>query len=233
MDRYFFIHIPKTAGTSFRELLTRQFRGWRRYPSRGELRRNDFMYPGLDALAGVSDFRRSQIRLVAGHYEYGSADAIFQEPTVRSLTMLREPVSRTISNLLHLQRHSLKLQELPIEEIFERSRRETRNVQVRMIAGVHRLPEERDLETAKENLQRCDFVGLTEEFANSVEIANHRFGWKLGAPVRRNMRPSDSLALAEELSERIRHANSLDIQLHHFARRLFHEQLADMGRAKE
>jgi hypothetical protein len=87
----FFMHIPKTAGTSMRLFLEAQYtdhdicldEGW-------------YTVRSLDQLAGKL--------LIRGHFQYNLRQSL--PPETRLLTVLRDPVARTLSSLKHLQRDS-------------------------------------------------------------------------------------------------------------------------------
>lgn len=85
----FFMHIPKTAGTSVRLFLESQYsdgdicldEGWQTVKN-------------LDQLANKS--------LIRGHFQYNLRQGL--APETKLLTVLRDPLARTLSSLKHLQR---------------------------------------------------------------------------------------------------------------------------------
>ena len=87
-----FLHIHKTAGTSLRGLLLRQF-------AAGRVHLMDQHYfrvqQAVDALAAREVEERRRIDLLVGHVAYG-IHALLPRPSTY-LTVLREPVARTLS----------------------------------------------------------------------------------------------------------------------------------------
>jgi hypothetical protein len=86
----FFMHMPKTAGMSMRAYLENQYYAKDICPAVGW---SDLVNSGTD----VSSFR-----LVHGHFQYNMRSAL--PPGTKCLTVLRDPLLRTISALRHLQR---------------------------------------------------------------------------------------------------------------------------------
>ena len=90
-----YIHIPKTAGTSLRKLISR------RYPGRFAKAPNTFSH------AEVAEERlRAQVAndprplAIGGHIVFGLRDALPAD--ARYLTVLRDPVERTLSHYGYL-----------------------------------------------------------------------------------------------------------------------------------
>ncbi len=85
----FFMHIPKTAGSSMRLFLRNQY-GF------------DELYPHQDwrTVRSVEDVAR--YRLVQGHFRYNFRQVV--APRAKVLTVLRDPLRRTLSSLRHLRR---------------------------------------------------------------------------------------------------------------------------------
>jgi hypothetical protein len=110
----------KTGGTSLVLQLLRQFEPREVYPD-AQLDRRDrddvAPYAALSYLVGLSPARRAEIRLYAGHFPYIARDLI--GPGVQTLTLLREPVERTVSVLKHFKRLRNRFRELSLEEIYD------------------------------------------------------------------------------------------------------------------
>jgi hypothetical protein len=89
-DPLFFMHIPKTAGMSMRAYLRDQYSSSVTCPVN--------TWPaaiGLDRAIG-------SYRLVQGHFQYNLRAAL--QPETKVVTVVREPLARTLSALSHLQR---------------------------------------------------------------------------------------------------------------------------------
>jgi hypothetical protein len=85
----FFMHIPKTAGTSMRLFLETQYAD-----------RDICLDEGWHSLANLDQI--SGKSLIRGHFQYNLRQALASNCKV--LTVLRDPIARTLSSLKHLQR---------------------------------------------------------------------------------------------------------------------------------
>src|SRR5438045_58198 len=102
--RFLFLHVMKTGGTSFVFHLKREFPAVALYPSEVDRRgpTDAEPYGSLADLAAVTPVRRAAIRMYAGHFPYMARDIIGGDLT--TITLLREPVERTVSMLKHFKR---------------------------------------------------------------------------------------------------------------------------------
>ena len=229
---FFFMHLQWTAGTAlWRRLLSEEFDPLAMYPGPG-------FWTGATPPASVLSVplpasarwreRRDQIRLVTGHFPL----CAIEPPMLCSfatLTLLRDPVERTLSYLRHHQAQSLRDRHKSLEEIYEdRSQFEgiIHNHMTKMLAltpaemtaGMLTPVSFTDahLERAKQRLAAIDAVDHQESFGEFCAELTRRFGWRLGRP-----RVSNTTAPTEvtpALRARIAEDNALDVALHRFAR---------------
>lgn len=236
----FFIHIPRTGGTTLGCYLRAQFQPQEVFPGQSwpELVRYD---PGT----------LHEYRYFGGHYEYNLLE-ILPSPC-RVVTFLRDPVDRVLSWYAYLKYSSVlarrsvfegrtlrealrqgsdELKEasnfqtyllsfdLPIEQVF-------RNLSGRILS-LRPVPRSSkiDLALAKERIDQIDFVGIFEEYADSVRMLANHFGWgRRGSTLERSnaseqLPPDVDDVVREELAE----LNALDIELYQYARKRFDEQ---------
>lgn len=92
----FFCHIPKTAGTSVSRALERQFQPPNTLPDEYMIFRHRGLYPPAHVFADSLRYQGSSVRLVRGHYHVSLASLLANPITI---TVLREPVARTISHI--------------------------------------------------------------------------------------------------------------------------------------
>src|SRR2546421_9795983 len=93
--QFFFMHIPKTAGTTLSQIIEQQF---------DEKEVASGLYPSHLIDAQPSFFR--QHRYFHGHVEYAVMCSFLQQQPV-AMTMLREPVERYLSHFKFYQRVQL------------------------------------------------------------------------------------------------------------------------------
>lgn len=222
----FFIHIPKTAGTSMRLMLYDIFEQESILPNLQDLKSSSGGYPPFaDLLALVNDHQKKNIKLVMGHYPFLPNALFFNPPQI--FTFLREPIARTVSNLFHLKKYKAENYKRSLEEVFDLNPRQMQNTQVRYLAGsIHKKDmEKRELNIALYNLRNCRFVGITEQFEDSIEMLENLFDWKFPERVRTNVNYTDKKKeLSADLMEKIVEANKLDVELYKKALILFEEK---------
>jgi len=229
---FVYLHIPKTAGTSFRRLISRQYAGrFRKTP-------NTFTH------AQVAEERlRAMLAgeppplAIGGHIVFGLRDALPRD--ARYLTVLRDPVERTLSHYGYLvaprdpveRPHGLLEHgtpyraDLTLEESLADRRYLPDNLQTRMLvcrrSPFEELPPDA-LDLAKRHLRDFAYVGVTERLDDFFAA----LGWRPPASRRRRVgeRPSRSSLNREQLRAVEEH-NALDLELYAVA-----EELARAGR---
>lgn len=228
-----FVHIPKTAGSSLREVLLRQYP-----PRRG--RTFWIVDPVKDSawLASLPEEERARLSLVEGHMYYGVHE-LLPRPCVY-LTMLRDPMERVLSYYSHIRSredHFLyeAARELTLGACIERGLTvELDNFMVRALSSLRHanVPvggvTREMLEEAKAHLDGM-YLGLTERFEESLAWFAARLGWRgLGgwrgaATARANI--TAARVRREDLSrsdvEMVEGANAYDTELYAYGRAVF------------
>lgn len=210
---FVFIHIPKTAGTSFRIGMDSKFQ------SKNVLRDYGTLYPSLsDLKSGNSSMagnllflmRENGIQFFTGHFHAAKYIDTFQN-NVRWCTFFRDPIQRVVSEYNHLVRHN------KYSDSFKTFYRQPnqQNKQFNLTRGI-------DLETFY-------FFGLTEEYEKSIQLFNKLSGMNLPV-LKLNLGKEDvngvydmEVGVKEELIE----LNSKDIELYAKAKEKFFEKLKE------
>ena len=234
-QRFFIVHMQKSAGTSLRDRFRNQFPESAIYPNRTDGPDKRLSVISLRHLLERWEARGDEIRLVAGHFPLSTTE-VLDAPFV-TLTVLRPPVERTLSYLRHQHRINQADAEKSLEEIYEdpfRFNALIRNHMTRMlsltreelIAGDGVLGDVEDtperLERAKRALEGLNGFGLQPRFDEFCRELTTRYGVDLGEPVQSNA--TGSLPASQRLVERIARDNALDIELYEFAADLYDER---------
>jgi hypothetical protein len=238
MDRWLFVHVMKTAGTSFRTMLEQGLAA-AIYPTQDELRRHPRHFyltapELLDGIAGGAVDLAGR-RVVCGHYAAALADDL--PGSWRVATFLRDPVKRSLSMIAHRHKRATRLARfvkpdvsawLDREDFVER---QIRDYQTKAFAldgrGEVNRPHAIDAEgfaRAKARLLAADFVGLTERLSESARLFEGMSGLRLGPPPHRNKSPAYAASAAE--IARIRALVPHDIELYELARAKLDQALA-------
>lgn len=200
---YLFVHIPKTAGTSFRLAVEQAFDGRVAYDyARKATETSDgvrrFVYDRKD-MAGLDGWLAGERSvMLGGHFHFAKYAALF--PPERVITFLREPLARIVSEHEHaLRHHGFDGTLLDFA-----SKPRNQNLQSGMLEGVP--------------LEAAAFVGITERYGESLRLLKRRLGWELPALVR-NVNPratqlAGSYPLEPDVEEQLKAWNPLDIALY-------------------
>ncbi len=233
-----FLHIPKTAGTTFHHLLLNCF-------------------PGEKSLTNAERASNAHVDptpfdFVSGHFSY----AYLVEKGLtgsRILTVLRNPISRALSHFYFLrQDHLLELVERKTEgydaldlaftrEVLAKVREHDLlgflrkepylasvtlgEVQTRLLDGIpgkcaDLVPGH--LESALMHLRNCFFVGLTERMEESVALLCQKMGWPSMRPQKAlNKNPDKPAKVHQDILDELAAINPYDQLLYEEAIRLF------------
>jgi Sulfotransferase family len=227
VQRFFFVHVQKTAGTTLWRRLKRQFAPEELYPGPSDGRPPTTTLV-VEHLVERWNARRDEIRLVTGHFPLCTTELL--DADFATLTLLRDPVERTLSALRHHREKTAADRELPLEQIYDDPLRFelVHNHMVKMFAlTVDEMTDgalthvdftSEHLRRAKERLATIDVVGLQSRFEEFCAALTSRFDWKLGPPQFANR--TVPLEVANAFRERIANDNELDMELYEYAQDL-------------
>jgi hypothetical protein len=215
-----FMHVPKTGGAALSGALANRFA------------QSDCLELYFGPERDLSDVDR--FRYVTGHVDASLIDGFRERPFV--LTVLRDPIDRALSHYAYTRSFpedpdpepslggdsashepSSEWRRLTVQysigELISRAPNLASHVlgnrQARALTACD-VGEER-LDHALEELDRCDFVGLTERLDESVGWITRRLGWRdllpmprsnvTGARLRRDELPAETLEALARLTE--------------------------------
>jgi hypothetical protein len=210
------IHIPKTAGTSFRNILKDVY-GDKNVvrldiPNNVELNKKKFEGNKLDP----------EIRVVHGHFSYKRLTEAFEiQKDIPVITWLRDPATRVISNYYYLD--MILRKELDEE-------RKGLNILLKMEKSL--------LEYASTKVNRnriwkfmkgmaiedLFFVGLTEHYEEDLKYLGQKLGWKKHKIFQHNP-TADKPEVDQETIDRIKELNSKDYKIYNRALELRKERI--------
>jgi hypothetical protein len=241
MDHWVFVHIMKTAGTSFRRILE-DTPDVSFYPTGEELavNRRRWYLPASELVSRIESgaLDLSDRQFLFGHYPASLPERL--PGTWRTATFLREPVARTLSMIAHHHYHPGRwgrwkrlfrpnVARYLADEAFVES--QIRDYQTKVFAlpptGNVNGPlaiDDAGFEQAKARLFAMDFVGLTEQFGQSIALLETMTGRRFAPQVFVNRSRGYSATEAE--CARIRALVPRDMELYELARERLRASIA-------
>lgn len=221
-----FIHIPKTAGSTLREIIRGQ------YKEESLFQRGAYhIDPEFSELFTQEIKEKAEYRaILIQHAPFGAHRHLPQKFSY--IAMLREPWSRHVSDYFHAIADPLHsfyergqqgatLDDFTIYRIEEQK---LTNSMTRLISGIQpfspfqKLPPSA-LDTANDNMANHFAVtGITELFDESLLLMKHRYGWKRVFYRRRNvrMRKQIKIKIDPEIKQLFVNENELDYKLYKY-----------------
>lgn len=215
------LHIPKTAGTSFRNILKSIYGEdqvvWLDMETNGVIRLNEKIY---------KEKKLPNVKVVHGHFVYESLLKNFTLPDkYKLITWVRDPVKRVISNFYYLE---TRLKELLDEErnnlniisklqrtLIEYARAEiNRNRQVKFLSG--------------SKLEDYDFVGIYEFYESEITRLSTILKLEIVPEIiHHNKTPERNSQLSDDLLNEIRELNKEDVLLYEQALKIRQDKLKE------
>ncbi len=249
-DIVYFLHIPKTAGTTFTNIIDDWFSLNEICPERG--------WPEL-----LAKFPKdlSKYRLFRGHFGYGLHRVLDKKPLI--ITMLREPISLLFSahdqmvrdnvvsqkkseiislhqsindpqytpNFTNIQSRWLGLDIDMISSFSSKNINDENALDQNIRFTNHNLSDSELLDNAKKNLLECIFFGLTEKFEESLFLLCYVFGFRPRRHIiSRNIsqKKDTTNEINDETNNKIQSITSVDRQLYEFAKQIFDKRYNTM-----
>ena len=179
-EQFFFMHIPKTGGTTFRKMLTNHFPEGSYYPTQEDLLANGGGYFTKEQMV-LNKIELKELNLIVGHYNVDFA--LTQFPKFKKICFLKNPYTRVISHLNHIINQCEKYNSIDPNIVLEKELNNIVSVQSKMFGYNRKV---KDYKIVRENIERVDFIGITEEWTKSITLFNKKFGFKLVEIPRQN-----------------------------------------------
>ncbi len=229
----FYIHVPKTAGTTMKMIIEWLYR----WP---EIFWVNKAQPIEEKVNQLNEKQIRNLKIVAGHRPYGMHQ-YFPAEDYQYFTFIREPVDRVISQYYYLKRspkHKLypyvNNPNYSLKRLIEENHFQNFNIQTHWLTGMpksyfqegHQNQETIDL--ALDNIKRdFAFVGLNDHFDEGLVILKRLFGWSTPFYAMKNVTKSrDKQAdFSQETIDLIKEKNQMDVRIYDYCRNNFFETL--------
>lgn len=212
-----FVHIPKTAGSTLRTLITANYAPDHILNLHGNPKE-------ILVTAAAHIGKTAPYRLIQGHTPYGTHRFLGLR-AARYFTFLRDPVDRFLSDVAHTVRHAHhSFHQVIANPDLSRDERISkaldinyyRNNMTQFVSGsfTTEVISMTHLGIAIDNLWNSEFVGITEKFDISLLIMAKKLGWKIIVPQKSNVRPDQEEPLTPERRASLEKALAYDRMLY-------------------
>lgn len=212
-----FVHLPKTAGSTLRTLITANYAPDKVLSLYGDPK---------EILAAAATYigKTAPYQFIQGHIPYGTHRFLGLRQA-SYFTFLRNPISRFLSDIAHTVRHSDHFFH-PVLTVPGLSRDARiskaldinyyRNNMTQFVSGsfTTEVISLTQLGLAIDNLWDSEFVGITEQFEVSLLIMAKKLGWKIVVPQKSNVRRDQEEPLTPERHASLQRALAYDHMLY-------------------
>jgi hypothetical protein len=227
-----FLHIPKTAGTSFARIIENNYSKSEFYlATAGNVESRQYIMNSLNSFLKLPKREQDKIKIIKGHFPYGLHEKM-NWSDYKYVSFIRNPVERLFSEYYYIKdnpTHPLSqlCNEISFEEYALSDDYHLQNQQIRMLAGFDALFEtdmHRVYELAIKNVSSENFIlGLTERFSDSLSMIGKALGWKNVEEqfVRYPSKKPSKMAIDREVLSEIEMKNYWDIKFYEHISKLF------------
>jgi len=225
-DLFIHLHIPKTGGTTLRDIIQRQYRS-----------EKILMIPKLEEseniLKEVSTSQINQLKLIQGHLKYGIHNHFHRR--AKYFAIIRDPINRVLSTYYYVlsqknnpQNLSTSNNQMTIYDFVQSGVNPFLiNGQTQLISGKtgnidNPIIESEELfSLAKENIENDFlFLGITEMFDETILILKNMLGWHMPyySIANRTKKKPNYDAVNPTIISFIKEHNQLDIKLYNITK---------------
>ena len=234
-DLFIHLHIPKTGGTTLRDIIQRQYRS-----------EKILMIPKLEEseniLKEVSTSQINQLKLIQGHLKYGIHNHFHR--SAKYFALIRDPINRVLSTYYYVlsqknnpQNLSTANNQMTIYDFVQSGVNPFLiNGQTQLISGKtgeidNPIIESEELfSLAKENIENDFlFLGITEMFDETILILKNMLGWHMPyySIANRTKKKPNYDAVNPTIISFIKEHNQLDIKLYNITKTSLLNRIAE------
>jgi len=234
-DLFIHLHIPKTGGTTLRDIIQRQYRA-----------EKILMIPKLEEseniLKEVSTSQINQLKLIQGHLKYGIHNHFHRR--AKYFAIIRDPINRVLSTYYYVlsqknnpQNLSTSNNQMTIYDFVQSGVNPFLiNGQTKLISGKtgnidNPIIESEELfSLAKENIENDFlFLGITEMFDETILILKNMLGWHMPyySIANRTKKKPNYDAVNPTIISFIKEHNQLDIKLYNITKTSLLNRIAE------
>lgn len=226
-----FLHIPKTAGSTFRQILLLQHKNRKTFSFTGDLSSDIKHYEAL------TNKEKDEIKIFLGHAPITTG--IDKADNSIIITFLRNPVNRVKSFCQHVSEgkspyllKSFPPESFDLERFLYSGNPELSNLQTKMLINhldcessllIDSLSPKEAKDQAINNLfNKISLYGITEYFDESLLLFHKHLNWKIPFYSKKNVRNIKRLIKFQKRHEKvIMDMNSIDIEVYMTAKKRF------------
>ena len=234
-DLFIHLHIPKTGGTTLRDIIQRQYRS-----------EKILMIPKLEEseniLKEVSTSQINQLKLIQGHLKYGIHNHFYRR--AKYFAIIRDPINRVLSTYYYVLSQKNNPQNLSTSNnqmtIYDYVQSGVNpfliNGQTQLISGKTGnidnpiIKSEELFSLAKENIANDFlFLGITEMFDETILILKNMLGWHMPyySIANRTKKKPNYDAVNPTIISFIKEHNQLDIKLYNITKTSLLNRIAE------
>lgn len=239
MSNVMFMHIEKTAGTSLRHMLAKQYVREAIMPVPLDWGTADgCIYPTsdnyyADILPRMDESYGNGYKLIMGHYDWSHVQRISSKWKV--FTFFRDPVERFISHFyfirdraidspLHSQLRGVSLESFISSKL---ARQEFGVKQCLWMSGDPDAPLTADgFSRALNNLHKLDTIGIVEDMSNSIKLLEATYGYHFNTHLHENPTPRPE-TLSDVARDEIEFICRHDYVLYNTAKDIYQQMLQE------